>query len=422
MAEEKMNFHVTWAMAVGGMVGGGIFSVLGVVVETAGRWAWLSFLIAGITALISTHSYSKLSIRYSEGGGAFIFLRKIDHTGFAGSLSWILILGYILTLSVYASTFGHYVAYAFNLGDWFPRLLALVIIGFLAMTNLRGMSNSSKIEIFTLYGKILVLTGLAVFGILQWDPGQLSRGLEGKSWDMAIIGAGTIFMAYEGFQLLSYDYGDLRNPHTVLPRATGWAVVTVILIYVSVALGVTMAVGADELVQHKTVALAIAGREILGTAGLIIVTVAAAFSTASVINTTLFSSSRLMEKVAEKKDLPHLFVKENRHQIPKYAIWSIVGVASFLAGAGNLSNLVDAASIVFLFIFGNVNWIAFRQKVERRWLSLLGALFCGSTIIVDIIVKIDEKPFTIISLISISLLLFVIRPVLIRRMYGKGSS
>ena len=416
MAHEKMNFHATWAMAVGGMVGGGIFSVLGVVVETAGRWAWLSFLIAGVTALISTHSYSKLSIRYNEGGGAFIFLRKINHSGFAGSLSWILILGYILTLSVYAFTFGHYVAHALNLGNWFPRFLALIIIGFLAMTNLRGIGNSSKLEIIMVYGKVLVLVGLAVFGLFQWHPVQLSEGLESKPWNMAIIGAGTVFMAYEGFQLLSYDYRDLKNPHRTLPQATSWAVVSVIIIYIAVAMGVTMVVGAEKLVQNKTVALSIAAREMWGTAGLILVTIAAAFSTASVINTTLFSSARLMENIAEKKDLPHLFVKENRHHIPKYALWSIVGVASILAVVGNLSNLVDAASIVFLFIFGNVNRIAFQQKVERRWLSLLGAVFCGFAIVFDIIMKIGEKPVMIISLIFFSLLIFLLRPALIRTM------
>ena len=87
-----MNFNATWSMAVGGMVGGGIFSVLGVIIGTAGQWAWLSFLIAGVIALISAHSYSQLSIKYSEGGGAFTYLRQIDHKGFAGSLSWILIL------------------------------------------------------------------------------------------------------------------------------------------------------------------------------------------------------------------------------------------------------------------------------------------------------------------------------------------
>ena len=46
--EKKMNFNATWSMAVGGMVGGGIFSVLGVIISTAGQWAWLSFCNSGI--------------------------------------------------------------------------------------------------------------------------------------------------------------------------------------------------------------------------------------------------------------------------------------------------------------------------------------------------------------------------------------
>lgn len=74
MASEKMNFNATWAMAVGGMVGGGIFSVLGVIIEYAGQWAWLSFLTAGIIALVSAHSYSQLSIKYNEGDYACVVL------------------------------------------------------------------------------------------------------------------------------------------------------------------------------------------------------------------------------------------------------------------------------------------------------------------------------------------------------------
>jgi hypothetical protein len=53
MANDKMNFNATWSMAVGGMVVGGIFSVLGVIIQSAGQWAWLSFVIAGLIALIS---------------------------------------------------------------------------------------------------------------------------------------------------------------------------------------------------------------------------------------------------------------------------------------------------------------------------------------------------------------------------------
>lgn len=409
-----MNFNATWSMAVGGMVGGGIFSVLGVIIQSAGQWAWLSFLLAGIIALISAHSYSQLSVKYNEGGGAFTFLRKIDHDGFAGSLSWILILGYIFTLSVYAFTFGHYVAHVLNAGIWLPRVLALTIIGILTIVNLKGVGKASMVEIVTVYGKLIVLVGLAIIGLLAWSPEQLTSGISPKPWHVAIIGAGTIFMAYEGFQLLSYDYDDLKRPNSTLPKATTWAVISVIIIYLLVTFGTTMLVGAETLIEKKEVALSIAGKKALGTFGLIIVTIAAAFSTGSAINATLFSTSRLMESVAEKKDLPHLFAKENSSDIPYYALLTIAGFAALLAIIGSLDSLVDAASIIFLFTFGTVNFIAFQQKVKLRWISFLGASACGVAIIADILEQIDKIPYTITGLIIITISIFIFRPYLLR--------
>jgi len=415
MSSTKMNFNATWAMAVGGMVGGGIFSVLGVIIQSAGQWAWLSFVIAGLIALVSAHSYSQLSTKYSEGGGAFTFLRKINHKGFAGSLSWILILGYILTLSVYAFTFGHYVAHVFDIGAWLPRVLGISIIALLTFINLKGVSNASTFEIITVYGKLFVLLGLAAYGLAEWIPEQLTKGISPKPWHAAIVGAGTIFMAYEGFQLLSYDYDDLKNPNQTLPKATIWAVIAVIIIYVLVTFGTTMIVGAETLIEQKEVALSVAGKKVMGMTGLVIVTIAAAFSTGSAINATLFSTARLMESVAEKKDLPHLFVKENKNNIPYYALISIAVIAAVLAVIGSLGSLVDAASIIFLFTFGTVNFIAFRQKIKLKWISLIGAISCGLAIIADIIEKIEKIPYAIIGLLVVSICIFVFRPYLLKK-------
>src|SRR6478609_4185376 len=110
-SSKKFGFNATWSMSVGGMVGGGIFSVLGLIVQTAGQWAWLSFVIAGVIGFISAYSYSQLALKYKEGGGAFTYLREMDRKGFAGGLGWVLIFGYILSLSVYGYTFGHYIAH-----------------------------------------------------------------------------------------------------------------------------------------------------------------------------------------------------------------------------------------------------------------------------------------------------------------------
>lgn len=413
-----MGFNATWSMAVGGMVGGGIFSVLGVIIEKAGNWAWLSFIIAGVIALISAHSYSQLSLKYKKSGGAFTFLNEINHEGLAGSLSWVLIVGYVLTISVYAFTFGHYVAHLLDWGSWLPRLLGFMIIALLALVNLRGVSDSSRLEIITVWGKVFVLLGLSVFGIVEWNTDQLTSGIETTHLGAAILGAATIFMAYEGFQLLSYDYEDISNPDRTLPRATMIAVVSVILIYILVTLGATMLVGASTLVEQKEVALAVAGKQALGIAGLVIVTIAAAFSTSSAINATMFSTSRLMETVAKKRDLPHIFVKRNDSNIPMYAIISIAGLAAVLSTIGSLSGLVDAASIIFLITFGTVNYIAFMQKIRFRWIALVGTVLSACAVVLSGYQQLQSRPVPLIILLAIIVLALAGRPYLLKQMRG----
>lgn len=406
----KMNFNAAWSMAVGGMIGGGIFSVLGVIIDIAGQWAWLSFVIAGVIALISAHSYSQLSVKYKQSGGAYIFLRKASKNGFAASLSWILILGYILTVSVYAFTFGHYIAYVFKLGIWFPKVLAFAIIAFLSWINLRGVEESSRLEIITVWGKLFILLGLALLGVLHWDTSELSAGIEPKSWHTAIIAAATIFMAYEGFQLLSYDYEEIQNAEKNMPKATISAVIAVMFIYVLVTFGASMLVGAGTLVEKKEVALSIAGQQAFGLTGLILVTIAAAFSTGSAINATLFSTARLMAQVAENNDLPKTLSKENKSGTPYVAVLFIAGMAALLAIIGSLTALVDAASLVFLFTFFIVNLIGFLQKISYRWICFIGATGCLLAMALDIYYQFKKEPVALLGLVGIVTAIILARP------------
>lgn len=57
------------AIGIGGMVGGGIFAVLGLAVQLAGGGTPLAFLIAGVVALLTSYSYAKLSVAFPSQGG-----------------------------------------------------------------------------------------------------------------------------------------------------------------------------------------------------------------------------------------------------------------------------------------------------------------------------------------------------------------
>ncbi len=420
MSNSKLGFNATWSMAVGGMVGGGIFSTLGVVVGIAGAWAWLSFAAAGLIAFAAGYSYVKLTAYYGEGGGAFSFLRKINADGFAGSLAWVLIIGYVLTNAVYAFTFGQYLGYVMGLGPWFARVAGIAIVALFIGLNLRGVGETGGVEMILVWFKLVVLVGLAGWGLTQWDPSMLSQSVPDAGIGAALFGAASVFMAYEGFQLLTYNYKDIDNPQKTLPRALLSAIAVVIVVYVIVALGTVMLIGADQVVQHKEVALAIAGQKAFGTVGLIIVTIAAAFSTGSAINATLFATARLTSRVAEDGELPAALVHKNAVGIPDRAVILLGTAAAVLAAVGTLTSLVEAASLAFLFTFAVVCGLAFLQQAGLRVITGFGALAGTAASVALIIRLIATDPLALVFLGLLVLIAIFGRPVLLRHVKIKN--
>lgn len=396
--QTKMGLNATWSMAVGGMVGGGIFSVLGVVLSVSGRWAWLSFVLAGLIALATGLSYVELTAKFHRGGGAFTFLRRFNFRGMAGSLAWLLILGYILTISVYAFTFAHYTNQLVHLGPWFVRFAAIAVVAVVVAVNLAGVGESAWFEIVTVWGKMAILLGLAGIGLWHWNPKMLSEGVEPAGMEGALLGAAVVFMAYEGFQLLAYDYADIRRPEHTLRIGIPLAIVSVILTYVVVALGATMLVGAGTLLEEREVALAVAGDAALGRLGVLAVSIAAAFSTGSAINATLFATARLMRDVAEERELPGVLAVEDKNGVPRRALLVIGGLGAVLAVTGTLHQLVESASLAFLITFGTVNLIAaLGLSSYRRWIAWLGTLGAGSAAVALCVRLAVREPWVFVS-------------------------
>lgn len=409
-----MGFNATWSMAVGGMVGGGIFSVLGVVIEVAGRWAWASFLIGGLIAACAASSYALLAEKFGEGGGAFAFLRDVHHREMAGSVSWIVIVGYVLTMSVYAFTFGHYLSNVLGLGHWVPPAAAVVLITVLVGVNLRGIGSAATAEIVTVWGKLFVLCGLGIWGIATWMPERVLAAEPTSGTASIFIGAASVFMAYEGFQLLSYDYDEIEDAAKTVPRAMLTAIASVIVIYLLVTFGATMLVGAETIIEKKEIALAEAGRQLGGTPGMWVVTVAALFSTASAINATLFAVGRLVRNVAADGELPRTLAHTNDQKIPDRAIVGLGALAAVLAVVGSLDLLVEAASLGFLLTFAVVSALAAYEVKRRRVVSIIGFVGATGALLVLLVEQAMKRPVSLGVFIAVVLIATVGRHFLLR--------
>lgn len=360
-------------MAVGGMIGGGIFSTLGVVITVAGHWTWFSFLLGGLVALASGHSYSALTRQIDKPGGSYAYLRDLGWNRMARIVVWVLIIGYILTVSVYAVTFGAYAANVFHAPEWVKLAAAIGAIIVLAAVNLMGAAEATLLEKVAVWGKLVILLGLASLGLWHWDPQQLVlHPGQPFGFGAALVGMGVVFMAYEGFQLLSYDYDEMRDAPRTIAVAMPAAILVTMVTYILVAVGATMLAGAPAIVEQEEVALALAGREALGLSGFIAVSIAATFSAGSAINATVFATARLAESAAQDGELPKLFASRDERNVPWFGTLVISGTAIVLVLLGDIAVLVEGASLVFLLVFALVNWLAIHRKAGKRWIALAG--------------------------------------------------
>ena len=353
-------------MGVGGMVGGGIFSVLGLSVAEAGHAAPIAFALGGVIALLTGRSYARLGLAYRSDGGSFTYLeRAFRHRNIAGLGGWLLLMGYIGTLALYAFTFGVYGASMLADTEHVPVMRQVLQSGVLLVflgVNLYGVRAAGHTEDVIVLVKVVILTLFAVVGLIHIQPHHLlpvfNRGGLG-----VLMGAALIFVAYEGFELIPNAVNETEDPQRNLARGILISIVVTTLIYVLVSLVAVGNLTPVEITRYKEDALAVAARPFLGHAGFVLIGVGALLSTASAINATLFGTARLGKVMAEEQALPRVFsMRERTRDIPWVSLCLITGVTLVFVNLADLTVISSFASSTFLLIFASVNLAALRLR------------------------------------------------------------
>lgn len=412
-AERKLSLPDAVAMAIGGMVGGGIFAVLGQAATAAGNAAFLAFGAAGVLALVTGLSYAHLTVSFDEPGGSFSYVEELWGRNAAGTLSWFLLVGYLFTNSLYAYTFGAYLGRLLGRdASWTPFLGSGIVVG-LACLNVIGVRASAWVEDMIVYGKLTLLIVVTCVGAVAVTPEQAFPIFQGSG--LSVVGAAAlIFVGYEGFELLTFDYDDISEHRRNLPRALWVAIPAVTLLYVAIAFVLTGTVDAETIAAQKETVLADVAEPILGRAGLILVLVAAVMSTTSAINATLFSTGRLARRVAADRELPEVVTRWTVHGVPVVFLALQVGFGIALLFTANLEQIVTFASLVFLLVYAVVNGAALWHRVFSGWRVLLpvtGAVGCFSAALTLAVQTWMEQSGTMTKIAGIAALVLVLRGV-----------
>ncbi len=408
---RSMGLLSAISIGIGGMVGGGIFAVLGEAVSLAHGATAVAFLFAGSVALLTSYAYAKFSVTYQNRGGTVVFIdHAFGHNLLSSSVNMMLWLSYLVTIALYASAFAAY-GQTFFSGEhspWLAHILISAVIIFAALINVVSASLVGKSELAIVLIKVSLLILIIVVSLPYVSMDKIAPA----HWEspLAIITAGMIiFVAYEGFELIANAAEDIKNPSSNLPKAFYISTVLVIALYILISIVTVGVVPEAQLMQAKDYALAFAAKPALGDIGFTIVSVAALLSTFSAINATIYGNARLGYFLAKEGELPQLLGTEKRN-IPSFDILVITLFSLLLANTIELTEIAIIGSAGFLLIFAIVNIAAYKQADAiggSKPLLLLATLASIAALITLLVYTYTHNPkailvFSVFILISIA--------------------
>lgn len=382
--DQKIGMKDAVAIGVGGMVGGGIFAVLGLATDLAKGATPLAFLIAGLIALITAYSYSKLSLVYPDSGGTVKFINEgFGVNIFSGGINNLLWVSYIVMLALYASAFGSYAPNLVSItGDTQidTHIFSTGIVVLASIINYYSVKVVGRIESAAVFIKLLILLAfIAIGGYGLFNSSHLDQ-LAPSNWTSPfnIVAAGMmIFVAYEGFELIANAAPDIKNPEKNIKRSYMTAVIFVIALYILIAIITVGSLGFDQIAVAEDYVLAEAAKPQLGKTGFTIITIAALISTFSAINASLYGGSRVSYELSEDDELPHQLTYKMWNQPVGLLITSIATI--LMVNFFQLQSISTAGSVGFLIIFASVNIVGFRRRKEIKgnsWIPIMGATLC----------------------------------------------
>ncbi|WP_405604735.1 APC family permease [Polaribacter sp. Asnod1-A03] len=414
---KKIGLKDAVFIGIGGMVGGGIFAVLGLAVSLAKGGTPIAFLLAGVIALLTAYSYAKLSKKYPENGGTVRFVHHQFGNGiFAGGVNNLLWISYIVMLALYASAFGSYSAELISITgekDIDVKIFQSSIIILALLINYLSIKLVSIIESVSVIIKLLILIafiGVGFYGI-SLHPENVNQ-LSTKNWEEPLLllsGGMVIFVAYEGFELIANSISDLKNKEKNTEKAYFYAVGFVVILYILIAIVTVAALPFQQIANAQEYVLAKAAEPTLGQIGFTIITITAMISTFSAINATVLGSGRVNYDIAEDKELPKYFCHKFWGKPIGFIITSILSV--ILVNSINLQSISTAGSAGFLLIFTIVNYIGYKKHTildSNKFIHLFSTILCASAFVTLLTQQYSENKTGVLIAFGIILFCFLL--------------
>ncbi len=422
--------HLTM-IAMGGVIGAGLFVGSGTVISEAGPFAFLTYAITGVLIIMVMRMLGEMATA-NPSTGSFADYARQALGGWAGfSVGWLYWYFWVIVIGFEAVAGGKVLQYWIDAPLW---ILALILMILMTATNLFSVSSFGEFEFWFAGIKVaaiiifLIIGGVFVLGL--WPGKSLDFSNLTANGGAFPLGGGAIFSAIVvvifsmvGAEVATIAAAESPDPGKSIARATNSVIVRIAIFFVGsiFLLAVILPWNSADLAASPYVAA-------FKTMGIPyaddIMNAVVLTAVLSCLNSGLYTSSRMLFVLAGRREAPVALMEVTKRGVPRNAIVSssVIGFLCVIAAAVSPDTVFlfllnsSGAVILFVYLLIGLSQIVLRRRTPNAKLTVKMWLFPGlSVLVVLAIVAVlgqmafekDVRPQLILSLLSWALVVII---------------
>ena len=342
------------ALVINSIIGSGVFGLPSTVAGYLGNRSPLAVLLAGVGMAVIFGCFAEVASRFHQAGGPYLYARAAFGRAMGIQMAWMLFLGQVAAPAANANLFVIYLGEFWpNARDPLPRALILtVLVGMLALVNVRGVRAGTQVSNFFTAAKLLPLFAVIAMGlsVLHARPTGISSAASAavttSQWLKAVL---LLVFAYGGFETALAPMSEAKDPRRDAPFALFIALVVCTVAY---ALIQWVVVGVLPDAAHSDRPLADVARIAVGSFGAGLVAVGALISFYGYLSAKILAMPRVTFALAEQGDFPKAFaVVHPRFHTPYVSILVFAALVWGFALTGEFKWNVTLSAVARLLYY-----------------------------------------------------------------------
>jgi APA family basic amino acid/polyamine antiporter len=358
--KRSLSFAEIVIMAIGNIIGAGVFLLLGSIIRYGSKSIVPIFLVATIFNIIAGLSYAELGAMYKSNSVEYDAIKDAFGPATAQIAVISLMFFLVVTINSLALMFGSYITDNTN---W-QFILSLVLILILSIISFFGIELSKLIS--NLFGgiKLATLVTIVTVGVFYIKFSSLKSPLENVAFTPLVYTSFLAIFLYNGYDAIVKMSEEMKDPEKDIPRSILTSIFICSLIYILISM-IAISLNIKSIRPIDEIARTLFHHPIVGWA-IYCIGIVTIFNTSFISTLAL---SRFIYGLSKQGFVPSVFSRVNENfQTPHNSILLVFMIVSAMLLVGNFetSVIINNACLMLYLLFMYLTIIVLRKKFSDK--------------------------------------------------------